>query len=268
MVGLTSGAAAIVLKAFVHSIERLVTFYSNTYEEFFLFALFPLLGIALTVIFIRYFLNNRLKRGSAEIVYAIAKNSSVLPTSQTYSHVLTSALTVGFGGSLGLESPMVSTGSAIGSNFGRIYKLSYKERTILLGCGAAAGIAAAFNSPIAGVLFAIEVLLTDVSAAAFIPLIISAASGALLSKIILGEGVILSFSLQQPFNYHNTPYYVALGIVSGLISLYYARTFTRCALLQPVCSHVSTLVSAARATASRASAAAPKPANPRAQAPR
>jgi chloride channel protein, CIC family len=227
VVGLTSGAAAIVLKAFVHSIERLVTFYSNTYEDFFLFALFPLLGIALTVIFIRYFLNNRLKRGSAEIVYAIAKNSSVLPTSQTYSHVLTSALTVGFGGSLGLESPMVSTGSAIGSNFGRIYKLSYKERTILLGCGAAAGIAAAFNSPIAGVLFAIEVLLTDVSAAAFIPLIISAASGALLSKIILGEGVILSFSLQQPFNYHNTPYYVALGIVSGLISLYYARAFTR-----------------------------------------
>jgi chloride channel protein, CIC family len=120
----------------------------------------------------------------------------------------------------------VSTGSAIGSTYGRIYKLSYKERTILLACGASAGIAAAFNSPIAGVLFAIEVLLTDVSASAFIPLIISAASGALLSKIILKEGVILSFSLQQPFNYYNTPYYLALGILAGLISLYYARAFT------------------------------------------
>lgn len=226
LVGIASGAAAIILKSFVHSIERLVTFYSNTYEEFFLFALFPLLGIALTFVFVKYFLRNRLRKGSAEIVYAIAKNSSVLPTSQTYSQVVTSALTVGFGGSVGLESPMVSTGSAIGSNFGRIYKLSYKERTILLGCGAAAGIAAAFNSPIAGVLFAIEVLLTDVSATAFIPLIISAASGALLSKIILGEGIALSFSLQQPFNYHNTPYYIVLGILAGLISLYYARTYT------------------------------------------
>ncbi len=227
LVGLASGGAAIILKLFVHSIERLVTFYSGTYEEFFLFALFPLIGIGLTVIFIRYFLRNRLKRGSGEIVYAIAKNSSVIPVSQTYAHIVTSALTVGFGGSVGLESPMVSTGSAIGSNYGRIYKLSYKERTILLGCGAAAGIAAAFNSPIAGVLFAIEVLLADVSAAAFIPLIISAATGALLSKIVLQEGVALSFSLQQPFNYHNTPYYIALGIVSGLISLYYARTYTK-----------------------------------------
>lgn len=226
LIGLASGAAAILLKSFVHSIETLVTFYSTNYEEFFLFALFPLIGLTLTVVVIRYFFKNRLKKGSAEIVYSIAKNSSVLPASQTYSHMITTALTVGFGGSMGLESPMVSTGSAIGSNFGRIYKLSYKERTILLACGASAGIAAAFNSPIAGVLFAIEVLLTDVSAAAFIPLIISAASGALLSKIVLQEGVILTFSLQQPFNYNNMPFYVALGILAGLISLYYARAFT------------------------------------------
>lgn len=225
-VGLLSGLAAIFLKGFVHSIEELVLFYSGTYEKFFLFALFPLVGITLTVFFVKYFVGNRLKKGSAEIVYAIVKNSSVLPTKQIYSHLITSGLTVGFGGSVGLESPMVSTGSAIGSTYGRVYKLTYKERTILLGCGAAAGIAAAFNSPIAGVLFAIEVLLTDVSAAAFIPLIISAASGALLSKIILKEGVILSFSLQQPFNYHNMPWYIALGIVAGLISLYYARAFS------------------------------------------
>jgi chloride channel protein, CIC family len=227
LVGLASGAGAIILKAFVHSIEKLVTFYSGNYEEFFLFAFFPLLGLTLTVMVVRYFLRTKLRKGSAEIVYSIAKNSSVLPTSQTYSHVITSALTVGFGGSVGLESPMVSTGAAMGSNFGRIYKLSYKERTILLGCGAAAGIAAAFNSPIAGVLFAIEVILTDVTAAAFIPLIISAASGALLSKIILAEGVILSFSLQQPFNYHNTPFYILLGAVAGIVSLYYARAFTK-----------------------------------------
>jgi chloride channel protein, CIC family len=226
IVGLLSGAAAVILKAFVHSIEKLVSFYSTDYEEFFLFALFPLMGITLTVVFIRYFLQNKFKKGSAEIVYSIVKNSSVLPSRQVYSHMITSGLTVGFGGSVGLESPMVSTGSAIGSTFGRIYKLSYKERTILLACGAAAGISAAFNSPIAGVLFAIEVLLTDVSASAFIPLIIAAASGALLSEIVAEEGVILSFSLQQPFNYVNTPYYIVLGIVAGLTALYYARAFT------------------------------------------
>jgi CIC family chloride channel protein len=226
LVGLTSGMAAVALKSFVHFIESFVTFYSTHYDEFFLFALFPLIGILLTVLYIRYFLNNRLKRGSAEIVYSIVKKSSILPSSQMYSHMITSALTVGFGGSTGLESPMVSTGSAIGSSYGRIYKLSYKDRTILLACGAAAGIAAAFNSPIAGVLFAVEVLLTDISASAFIPLIIAAASGALLSKIILKEGVILSFSLQQPFDYYNIPHYVLLGILAGFISLYYSRAFT------------------------------------------
>jgi CIC family chloride channel protein len=226
LVGLTSGLAAIVLKYFVHRIETFVTYYSTHFEEFLVFALFPLIGIILTVIFIRYVLKTEFRKGTSEVVYAIVKKSSQLPASQMYSHMLTSALTVGFGGSTGLESPMVSTGSAIGSNYAQSYNLSYKDRTILLACGASAGIAAAFNSPIAGVLFAVEVLLTDVSAAAFIPLIISAACGALLSKIILEEGVILSFSLQQPFDYHNVPYYIVLGILAGFISLYYVRMFT------------------------------------------
>ena len=226
LVGFSSGLAAIVLKYFVHSIERFVSYYSQHLEEFLVFGLFPLIGILITVAYIRYILKNEFKKGTSEIVYAIVKKSSYLPPSQMYSHMVTSALTVGFGGSTGLESPMVSTGSAIGSNYAQVYNLSYKDRTILLACGASAGIAAAFNSPIAGVLFAVEVLLTDVSAAAFIPLIISAACGALLSKIILEEGVILSFSLQQPFDYHNVPYYIVLGILAGFISLYYAKMFT------------------------------------------
>jgi chloride channel protein, CIC family len=226
LVGLSSGLAAVTLKYFVHRIEVFVTYYSNHFEEFLLFALFPLAGILLTVFYIRYMLKEPLKKGTAEIVYAIVKKSSFIEYKNMYSHMITSALTIGFGGSTGLESPMVSTGSAIGANFGRKYNLSYKDRTILLACGASAGIAAAFNSPIAGVLFAVEVLLTDVSATAFIPLIISAACGALLSKIILQEGVILSFSLQQPFDYHNVPFYIALGILAGFLSLYYARMFT------------------------------------------
>lgn len=225
LVGISSGLAAVILKYFVHSIESLVTRYSENYEEFFFFALCPMIGVTLTVLFVRYALRGHFKKGSANIVYAIAKKSSEIPGKQMFSHLVTSALTVGFGGSVGLESPMVSTGSAIGSNYASTYKLTYKERTILLACGAAAGIAAAFNAPIAGVLFAIEVLLTDISAAAFIPLIIAAATGALVSKIILKGGIVLSFSLTQPFNYHNMPYYIALGILAGFMSLYFARVF-------------------------------------------
>lgn len=226
LVGLSSGFAAVMLKYSVHSIERLVSYYSNVFEEFLVFALFPLIGILLTVLYIRYVLKREIQKGTADIVHSIVKKSSRIPAQTMYSHLITSGLTVGFGGSMGLESPMVSTGSAIGANYGRSYHLSYKDRTILLACGAAAGIGAAFNSPIAGVLFAVEVLLTDISAAALIPLIISAACGALLSKIILQEDALISFSLQEPFNYHNVPYYIILGLLAGFMSLYYARMFT------------------------------------------
>jgi CIC family chloride channel protein len=223
VVGILSSLAGIILKFCVHSIGEWVTYSSTNYEHFFLFTFFPFVGIGLTVMYVHFVLKEKLKRGSAEIGYVIARQSSKLPSKNIYSHIVTSALTVGFGGSVGLESPMVSSGAAVGSNYGNFFHLSYKDRTVLLACGAAAGIAAAFNSPVAGVLFAIEVLLTDVTAAAFIPIIIAAASGALLSKIILAEGIILSFSLQQPFNYHNVPFYIALGLLAGFLSLYYAK---------------------------------------------
>jgi CIC family chloride channel protein len=225
LVGISAGLAAILLKFIVHYIRTLVEYSASNFEEFFLFTLFPLVGITATVLYVRFILKGTLKQGASEIVYSIVKQSSILPKSEMYSHIVTSALTVGFGGSCGLESPIVSTGSAIGSNYAKTYRLSYKERTILLGCGAAAGIAAVFNAPIAGVLFAIEVLLTEVTVSAFIPLIVAAATGALLSKIILQEGVILSFSLAQEFDYHNVPFYIILGLLAGLLSLYYAEAF-------------------------------------------
>jgi chloride channel protein, CIC family len=226
LVGLSAGLVAVSLKFLVHQLASFVESYSVVHNMFWLFALLPTIGILFATLYVVQFLKGNLKRGSAEIQYAIAKQSSVLPSTQMYSHVITSALTVGMGGSTGLESPIVSTGAAIGSNFGRAYTLSYKERTILLACGSAAGIAAAFNAPIAGVLFAIEAVLTDISLTAFIPLIIAAAGGALLSKIILKEGLIMSFTLRQPFDFHNIPFYVLLGLLAGIFSLYYTRAFT------------------------------------------
>lgn len=227
LVGLTAGLAAVVLKMMVHFFHLAIT---GDYDFMFKGALpviLPVVGILLTVFFVQKHLNGKLGRGNANVLQSIAKKGSRLPPDQMYSHVVTSALTVGLGGSAGLESPMVTTGAAIGSNFGRTYKLTYKDRTLLLACGAAAGISAAFNAPIAGVLFSLEVLLADVTISLFIPLLIASASGALLSLMLLSEQTRLEFRLQQAFDYHNTGWYVALGIICGLISVYYSRVFPR-----------------------------------------
>ncbi|MFH1005595.1 MAG: chloride channel protein [Bacteroidota bacterium] len=227
LVGMTAGFAAVILKTAVHYIHLVITYDYHIKYQYVLYLVFPTIGILLTVWFVQKHLKGKLGRGTANILHSIAKKSSFLPQDQMYSHIVTSALTVGFGGSAGLESPIVVTGSAIGSNYSKIYHINYKDRTLLLACGAAAGIAAAFNSPIAGVLFALEVLLVDVSISAFIPLIIAAATGGLLSKIILNENILLSFHLKQPFNYYNVPYYIVLGLLAGIVSVYYARTYLK-----------------------------------------
>lgn len=223
LIGLTAGLAAVVLKLFVHFLLKNIGRLSAGEQVY--VAMFPVVGIVLCVLFVKYLNRDKLGKGMSNILHAIAKKSSILPKDQTYSHIITSALTVGFGGSSGLESPIVTTGSAIGSNFGRTYKLSYKERTLLLACGAAAGIAGAFNTPIAGVLFTLEVLLVEANITAFVPILIGAASGALCSKIILQEDVLLNFHLREPFDYRNVPFYIVLGALCGVCSYYYSKTF-------------------------------------------
>lgn len=228
LVGISSGIAAVILKLFVHAIRHyLVDGFFLKYDFKYLYLVLPLIGIGITILIVKYILHNQLSKGNTDILFAIAKKSSFLPFKQMYSHVITSAFTVGFGGSAGLESPIVSTGSAIGSNFARTYKLSYKDRTLLLAAGAAGGIAGAFNAPIAGVLFALEVILVDISITSFIPLLIAAASGALISKIILNESNLLFFKLKQPFDSNNFFFYIILGLLAGLVSLYYVNFFDK-----------------------------------------
>jgi CIC family chloride channel protein len=225
LVGLSAGIAAVTLKTTVYYIHLLFINEDDFKYRYILMFFFPLIGITATVIYIKYFLKGKFGKGSAYILQAIAKKSSIVEKVTLYSHMITSAITVGFGGSAGLEAPIVVTGAAFGSNYGRVNLLNYKDRTLMLACGSAAGIAAVFNSPIAGVMFAIEVLLTDISINAFIPLLLASASGALCSKIILKESILLTFRLRQPFDYTNIPYYIILGILTGFVSLYYARVF-------------------------------------------
>jgi len=228
VVGISAGIAAVVLKFFVHLVRlSIFEWYLLPFDFQYLYLLFPLVGIGITIFIVKRFFKGDIGGGNVNILHSIAKKGSLLPFHQMYSHIITSGITVGFGGSAGLESPIVSTGAAIGSNFSRINKLNYKERTLLLAAGAAGGIAGAFNSPIAGILFALEVILVDISISAFIPLLIAAASGALVSKIILQEHILLYFRLQQPFNYYNVPYYILLGLMAGFLSLYYVNIFTK-----------------------------------------
>ena len=192
LVAITCSLAVIILKSFAHNIFLWANDINGFLKLPYINSLLPIAGILLTVFVIRNFLDNSLEKGSSKILYAVAKKGGIVPKKQMYAQIVTSSLTVGLGGSAGLESPIVITGAAFGSNFAQKYHLSQKDRILLLACGVAAGIGAAFNAPIAGVLFAIEVVLTDVTISAFIPIIISAATGALISKISLSSDTILN----------------------------------------------------------------------------
>lgn len=227
LVGISAALAVILLKAFAHGVFTFATYVSRILKLGFLNSFLPIIGILLTVFVVKKFLSGTIQKGTSQILYAVAKKASIIPRKQMYAQIITSSLTVGMGGSAGLESPIVITGAAFGSNFAQKYRLNYKDRTLLIGCGVAAGIAAAFNAPIAGVLFAIEVLLVDVSIAAFTPIMIAAATGALVSVIVLDESILLSFQQQEDFNFHNIPFYAFLGVFTGLVSIYYSRNFQR-----------------------------------------
>ena len=227
LIGISCSLAVIVLKTFAHSVFSFATYINGILKLSFINSILPIIGITLTVFVVNKVLNGSIQKGTSQILYAVAKKASIIPRKQMYAQIVTSSLTVGLGGSAGLESPIVITGAAFGSNYAQNYKMQYKDRTLLIGCGVAAGIAAAFNAPIAGVLFAIEVLLVDVSISAFTPIMISAATGALVSAIVLDESILLSFKKQETFDYHNIPFYVILGLLTGLAAIYYSRNFQR-----------------------------------------
>ncbi|MDR7212154.1 chloride channel protein [Flavobacterium piscis] len=227
LVGISCSLAVIILKTFAHSVFSFATYINGILKLSFINSILPIIGILLTVFVVKKVLHGNIQKGTSQILYAVAKKASIIPKKQMYAQIVTSSLTVGLGGSAGLESPIVITGAAFGSNYAQNYKLPYKDRTLLIGCGVAAGIAAAFNAPIAGVLFAIEVLLVDVSISAFTPIMISAATGALVSAILLDETILLSFKKQETFDYNNIPFYVILGILTGLVAIYYSRNFQK-----------------------------------------
>jgi CIC family chloride channel protein len=226
LVGWIIGIEAIILKSAVYYIHSAIYLIDDYFYQSLITFVAPLLGILIVVFIVDKFFKGKHGRGISNILYEIAKKNSIVHKDKTYTHIITSAITVGLGGSAGLESPIVITGAAVGSNVARKFHLNYRERTLLLGCGAAAGISAVFNAPIGGVLFVVEVLLKNIKVKEFIPLIISSVSSALLSKIILKEDILLSFKVAKDMDYMNVPFYILLGVILGFISLYYAKTNT------------------------------------------
>ncbi len=223
LVGLSAGIAAITLKTAVHYVRQLILLIAEYDWQNLAYLLGPLVGIVCTVAYVRYSLKGDLEHGLASVLYSIKKKYSLISPHKMFSHLVSSSITVGLGGSAGLESPIVVTGAAIGSNYGRVYRLIHKERTLMLACGAAAGISAVFNAPIAGVIFALEAIMTEATLSAFIPIIIASVSGALVTMIVLNEEILLSYKQALVFDYHNVPLYVLFSLVTGIASVNYGR---------------------------------------------
>jgi len=224
VVGLISGLVAVTLKNTTHLIQQLVhsEWFDDLYNPFY-FA-FPVIGILITVLIKRFF-KNPVGEGIPSTLYAISRRNGILRPYKMFASVITSMFTVGFGGSVGLEGPTVSTGSAIGSNLARVMHLNYKSRTLLISCATAAAISSIFNAPIAAIIFTIEIFSLDLTLASLIPLLLASATGAMTSLFFQGSGHLFHFKVADQMDLSQLPFYVFLGIGSALISVYFNKVY-------------------------------------------
>lgn len=223
IIGTFSGLAALILKNLIHLVAEKLTYLFAVDGISYLYLVYPLIGVFLTVLFVRFVIKDDIGHGVSKILYAISQKSSRIKPHNTYSSMIASSLTIGLGGSVGAEAPIVLTGASIGSNLARIFKLNYKYVTLMVGCGTAGAIAGIFNAPVAGIVFTLEVIMIDLTMAYLVPLLISAISATVLSYFFMGEGVLLRFSNVTPFQINNIGFYIVLGIFVGFLGLFFTR---------------------------------------------
>ncbi|WP_372771893.1 chloride channel protein [Mangrovibacterium sp.] len=223
MIGIVCGTAALVLKNLIHLIGETLVGNLKSSDENYLFLAFPLIGISITVLIVKLLVKDDLGHGVSKVLGAISLNKGKLKSHHTFSSMITSSFTIGFGGSVGAEAPVVLTGSAIGSNLARFFKLSHSQTMLMLGCGATGAIAGIFKAPLAGIVFTLEVLMLDLTMASLLPLLISGISAAVLAYYLMGDEVLFKFELVNSFDAGNIPFYLILGVFSGFISLYFTR---------------------------------------------
>ena len=223
IVGVICGAAAQLLKFLIHLIAGTLTSHFSLTSANYLYLVYPLVGIMLTVLFVKYVVKDNISHGVTKVLYAISRRKSRLKKKNMYASLVSSSITIGFGGSVGAEGPIVFTGAAIGSNIGQAFRMSPKVLMILVGCGAAAGIAGIFRAPIAGMLFTLEVLMLDLTGLTVMPLLLSSIAGATVAYILEGYDAEFFFSQSEPFTTNRIPWTIGLGIVCGFISLYFTK---------------------------------------------
>lgn len=221
IIGFLAGIAAAILKVTVITVgDKLFSFYSGA-DTILLLMGFPLIGIILTVVFLKFIVNDNVGHGVPRILYVISKLDGSMRIHKVFSSLIGGSLTASFGGSVGLESPIISTGASIGSSIGQLLKLSYKHKTLLIGCGAAGAMASIFTTPIAAVVFSFEVLLLDLSAASLIPLLMASVTGAVTTKLLTAEQYLVHFKVSEAFVVQDIPYFVLLGIIGGFVAVYF-----------------------------------------------
>ena len=223
IIGICCGGAAVLLKTLIHYIQTLLTENFRADGANYLYLIYPAIGILLSGLFVRYIVKDDISHGVTKILYAISQSKSRIKPHNTWSSIAASSVTIGFGGSVGAEAPIVLTGAAIGSNIGRLFRLESRTLMLLVGCGAGAGIAGIFKAPIAGVVFVIEVLMLDLTTASVLPLLITSVTAATLSYILTGNDAMFQFVQTQMFTLERIPYVLMLGVVCGFFSLYFTR---------------------------------------------
>ena len=226
LVGLGSGFAAVLLDFVIRLIRDLLTSGFSAVSSNWLYFVYPGAGMLISYLLVRYVVKDNIGHGVTKVLLAVSRNESRIKPHNTWSSMLTSSITIGFGGSVGAEAPIVYTGAAIGSNIGRAFNLSYRSVTTLLGCGAAGAVAGIFKAPLAGVLFTLEILLFNVSLSSMFPLLLSTVTATVVSYIFRGQAPVFQATLTQ-FSMANLPFYLVLGVASGFASLYFMRTTLR-----------------------------------------
>lgn len=223
IVGIFGGLAALLLKMAIHFISRAATSTINVTGGNWLYILLPAVGVIITALYVRYAVRHNISHGVTRVLYAISQNKSRLKKHNMYTSLVASSITIGFGGSVGAEGPIVYSGAAIGSNVGSLFRMSPRTLMILVGCGAAAGIAGIFKAPIAGMLFTLEVLMLDLTTVSVMPLLISSITAATIAYMSTGYDFEFFFAQSEEFYMGRIPYVILLGVFCGLVSLYFTR---------------------------------------------
>ena len=223
IIGVLAGISSFILKTLVYKIDIFVTNFSMDNKIDYLYLISPGIGIFLTWMLFKYLIKDETKHGIPRILYVISRLDGKMKYHKAFSSMLGGALTAGFGGSVGLESPIISSGASFGSGIGQILKLNYKTKTLLIGCGAAGAMASIFTTPIAAIVFALEVLMLDLTTASIVPLLVSSATGAITAKFLTSEELLFNFSANSPFDTADILYYLIFGIIAGATSLYFSH---------------------------------------------